>query len=111
MCLTLKYVAYSCLLQGCTLDAALDLNIVERKGSWYAYKGSNLAQGRQNVVDLLKQDDDLAAQLATEVRLVLSEFGSSDKATKTASSDDESFEVNAETTELGVSMDAEIYLD
>jgi len=61
---------------GCTLDAAMDLNVVERKGSWYAYKGTNLAQGRQNVIDMLKKDDELAAQLETEVRLALSEFGS-----------------------------------
>jgi recombination protein RecA len=60
---------------GCTLDAALDLGIVERKGSWYAYKGSNLAQGRQNVVDLLKTDPILAEQMETEVRLALSDSG------------------------------------
>lgn len=57
----------------------MDLDIVERKGSWYAYKGNNLAQGRQNVVDLLKQDTDLGAQLETEVRLALSELGTSSK--------------------------------
>jgi recombination protein RecA len=60
---------------GCTLDAALDLDIVERKGSWYAYKGNNLAQGRQNVVDMLKKDDELALQLEAEVRLALSDLG------------------------------------
>lgn len=62
---------------GCTLDAALDLNIVERKGSWYAYKNSNLAQGRQNVVEMLRNDNDLATQLETEVRLALSDVGKS----------------------------------
>jgi recombination protein RecA len=60
---------------GCTLDAANDLGIIERKGSWYAYKGSNIAQGRQNAVDLLKGDPELASQLETEVRLALSSFG------------------------------------
>jgi recombination protein RecA len=60
---------------GCTLDAANDLGIVERKGSWYAYKGNNIAQGRHNVVELLKSDPDLAATIETEVRLALSSFG------------------------------------
>jgi recombination protein RecA len=60
---------------GCTLDAAIDLNIVDRKGSWFAYKGKNLAQGRQNVVELLKNDKDLSKQLETEVRLALTELG------------------------------------
>ena len=97
-------------LQGCTLDAALDLDIVERKGSWYAYKGNNLAQGRQNVVDLLKQDADLAAQLVTEVRLTLSELGSSDKATRTTPSETNE-RYDEETTEVEATMDAELYFD
>jgi recombination protein RecA len=62
---------------GCTLDAALDLNIVERKGSWYAYKGSNLAQGRQNAVDLLKANAELASTMEAEVRLALADLSSS----------------------------------
>lgn len=57
---------------GCTLDAALDLNIVERKGSWYAYQSTNIAQGRQNVVDILKNDPEMALQLENDVRLALS---------------------------------------
>jgi recombination protein RecA len=60
---------------GCILDAALELDIVERKGSWYAYKGKNIAQGRINCVALMKQDSDLTAALETEVRLALSEYG------------------------------------
>lgn len=60
---------------GCTVDAANDLGIIERRGSWYAYKGNNIAQGRQNVVELLKKDADLAATIETEVRLALSSFG------------------------------------
>ena len=64
---------------GCTLDAALDLEIVQRRGSWYHYKGTQLAQGRNNVIELLKQDADLAQQLETEVRLALSKFGTDDE--------------------------------
>jgi recombination protein RecA len=58
---------------GCTLDAALELGVVERRGSWYAYKGNNLAQGRLKAVELLKEKPELAQQLETEVRLALSE--------------------------------------
>jgi recombination protein RecA len=70
---------------GCTLDAALDLDIVERRGSWYAYKGQNVAQGRQNVVDLMKKDNEFAKQLETEVRLALNDFGAPEDATATTS--------------------------
>jgi recombination protein RecA len=58
---------------GCMLDAALDLGIIERKGSWYAYQGTNVAQGRASVVELLKQpDSDFGKQLEEQVRQALS---------------------------------------
>jgi recombination protein RecA len=66
---------------GCMLDAAMDLNIVERRGSWFSYKGQNMAQGRINVVEMIKSDSKLMAQLETEVRLALSEMGKDIKPT------------------------------
>jgi recombination protein RecA len=75
---------------GCTLDAALDLNIVERKGSWYAWVGGeNLAQGRQNAVELLKQDPELAARLESEVRLAFTEMGKPAKEAATTDDKDD----------------------
>jgi len=53
---------------GCMLDAAMDLDIVERRGSWYAFNGENLAQGRHNVVALLTSNSELAEQLELVVR-------------------------------------------
>jgi recombination protein RecA len=75
---------------GCTLDAALDLNIVERKGSWYAWTGGeNLAQGRVNAVELLKKEPELAARLETEVRLAFKEMGKPAKAETLDEDDDD----------------------
>jgi recombination protein RecA len=75
---------------GCTLDAALDLNIVERKGSWYAWTGGeNLAQGRVNAVDLLKKEPELAARLESEVRLAFKEMGRPVKAATSDGKDDD----------------------
>ena len=59
---------------GGMLDAATELDIVSRRGSWYAYRGENMAQGRQNCVDLLKADLALAQALEEDVRLVLQEI-------------------------------------
>jgi recombination protein RecA len=53
---------------GCLLDCACDLDIVQRRGSWYAYQGQNVAQGRTNVVQLLKENVPLAMQLEQDVR-------------------------------------------
>lgn len=71
--------------RGCTLDAALDLDIVERRGSWYAYKGNQLAQGRQNVLDLMKQDAELEQQIENDVRVAFAEMNAAanGKATST----------------------------
>jgi recombination protein RecA len=85
---------------GCTLDAALDLEIVERRGSWYAYKGTQLAQGRNNVVDLLKSDAVFAAQLEADVRLALANFGkSSDNKEPTTGFDDDPDDAILETAD------------
>lgn len=59
---------------GCMLDAALDLDIVERRGSWYAYKGQQLAQGRINTVELLK-DSEVGKAIEEDVRHALANFG------------------------------------
>ena len=59
---------------GCMLDCAMDLNIIERKGSWYALNGQNLAQGRHNCVELLKNNAELAEQLETAVRQALDDM-------------------------------------
>ena len=60
---------------GNILDCANDLGIVQRKGSWFSYKSQNLAQGRHNAVQLLKQDLELQQQLEAEVRLALADLG------------------------------------
>jgi len=60
---------------GCMLDAALDLGVVERKGSWYAYNGDNLAQGRLKTLDQLKADDALRTTIEEDVKVALANFG------------------------------------
>lgn len=44
---------------GCMLDAAEKVGVVTKKGSWYSYKDSNLAQGRDKAVTLLTADPEL----------------------------------------------------
>lgn len=68
---------------GCILDAALDVGIVERRGSWYTFQGQNLAQGRLNVVEVIRGDPDTAALLESQVRQALAsgQVGSTQVAT------------------------------
>src|ERR1700710_25120 len=54
-------------LTGSLLDLALEKGIVEKRGSWLSYKGTQLAQGRDAAKEILKNDAALYAQLETEV--------------------------------------------
>ncbi len=50
------------------LDLAVKLDIIEKSGSWFGYKGERLAQGRDNVRDYLKEHPDLSAEIEAQVR-------------------------------------------
>lgn len=53
---------------GVLLDTAVDLDIVEKAGSWFSYKGEKLGQGRENVKDYLEANPEIMAQIDSEVR-------------------------------------------
>eukprot|EP00741_Cyanophora_paradoxa_P000836 tig00000444_g807.t1 len=52
---------------GCLVDVAEDLAVLERKGAWYYFDGENLAQGRDNLVALLREDPAAHARLKGRV--------------------------------------------
>lgn len=58
---------------GSLLDLALEKGIVEKRGSWLSYKGSQLAQGRDAAKELLKTDAALYAELEAAVLAKLDE--------------------------------------
>src|SRR5215210_674546 len=53
---------------GSLLDLALEQGIVEKRGSWLSYKGSQLAQGRDAAKDILKNDEALYGEIETAVK-------------------------------------------
>jgi recombination protein RecA len=58
---------------GALLDLALEKGIVEKRGSWLSYKGSQLAQGRDAAKELIKNDTALYEELETAVKAKLDE--------------------------------------
>ena len=58
---------------GSLLDLALEKNVVEKRGSWLSYKGSQLAQGRDAGKDVLKADRALYEEIETAVKAKLDE--------------------------------------
>jgi recombination protein RecA len=53
---------------GCMLDMAEDCDIVVRKGAWYSYNGDNIGQGRDNTVNYLIENKELAVEIEQKVR-------------------------------------------
>ncbi len=50
------------------LDLAVERSIVKKSGSWFSYGESKLAQGRDAVLTLLKDNPELCEELETKVR-------------------------------------------
>ena len=54
--------------EGEIIDLAVAQNLVEKSGSWYAYKGERIGQGKDNARTYLKEHADTAEELETEIR-------------------------------------------
>lgn len=53
---------------GDILDHATELDIVDKSGSWYSYKGERLGQGREKVKQLLRENNELFEEIQTLVK-------------------------------------------
>lgn len=56
---------------GSLLDLAIEHDILQKRGSWISYKGSQVAQGRDAAKETLKADEALYAEIETEVKAAL----------------------------------------
>src|SRR5258705_1179822 len=56
---------------GSLLDLALEKGVLEKRGSWLSYKGSQLAQGRDAAKEVLKTDSALFEQINQDVLAAL----------------------------------------
>lgn len=53
---------------GVLLDTAVDLEIIDKAGSWYSYGDEKLGQGRENVKAMLEENSELAKDIDEKVR-------------------------------------------
>jgi len=58
---------------GSLLDLALEKQIIEKRGSWLNYKGTQLAQGRDAAKEVLKSDRKLYEEIEAAVKAKLNE--------------------------------------
>jgi recombination protein RecA len=53
------------------LDAAVELGVISKAGSWFKYGDEQLAQGKEATADLLREDKKLKAKLVKEVKALV----------------------------------------
>ena len=53
---------------GNILDMAVNMDIIEKSGSWFSYNGDRIGQGRENVKKFLKENPDILDDVEKKVR-------------------------------------------
>ncbi len=54
--------------EGDILDLASEIDVVNKSGAWYAYKGEKIGQGRENAKIYLKENPAIAQEIEQQVR-------------------------------------------
>ena len=54
--------------EGSILDLAVNLNIIEKSGSWFSYNGEKIGQGRENVKKYLLENKNICEEVEAKVR-------------------------------------------
>ena len=59
--------------EGNILDIAVNLDIIEKSGSWFSYNGERIGQGRENVKKYLADNPEIAKEVEEKIRANFSE--------------------------------------
>ncbi len=54
--------------EGGLVDVATELGLIEKSGAWYSFRDTRLGQGRENVREFLKENQQLAGEIEAIVR-------------------------------------------
>ena len=54
--------------EGNIVDLAVNLDIIEKSGSWFSYDGTRIGQGRENVKKFLIENPDIMKEVETKIR-------------------------------------------
>ena len=55
-------------LEGEIIDEGVKLDLVEKAGSWYSYKGEKIGQGKDNAREYLKNNPEVSKEIESLVR-------------------------------------------
>ena len=56
------------------IDMGVDMNIIQKSGSWYSYNSDKLGQGRDSVKNLLTDNPELANEIEAKIREKIAEL-------------------------------------
>ena len=74
---------------GETLDFAVDLDIINKSGSWFSYNGERLGQGRENVKKVFEENEELYKEIYDLVRAeILNKTGNKETSTEDLEADE-----------------------
>ena len=89
---------------GETLDFAVDLDIINKSGSWFSYNGERLGQGRENAKKVFEENEELYNEIYGLVRdEIMSKTGK-----KNDSVDEEESNDNIDELDLGIETLGEV---
>jgi len=60
---------------GSLLDLAMEYDILQKRGSWISYNGTQVGQGRDAVKEILRGDEKLYTELEEKVKAMMAEKG------------------------------------
>jgi len=55
-------------LEGEIIDEGVNLDLIEKAGSWYSYKGEKIGQGKDNARDYLKDNPEISKEIEDLIR-------------------------------------------
>ena len=58
---------------GSILDVAVDMNVVDKRGSWFAFEGEQIGQGREQTKQALENSPELQERLLRKIKNILRE--------------------------------------
>ncbi len=57
-------------LEGCLVDLGVEYGILNKSGAWYSYGDERLGQGKENVKELLRNNQKMAKELDEKIRAI-----------------------------------------
>ena len=75
--------------EGNLLDIAVNLDIIEKSGSWFSYNGDRIGQGRENVKKYLADNKQMAKEVEEKIRANFNEAFEKSLGEETQDQDDD----------------------